>query len=186
MTNNGSLGRSYFIPTKTPAEWNSFVSADASLSDISVGECYLVNNSHTEAQCASLGGTVVDDGVGNLMCKYAAVSCPSGWTQYGNWSTTVAGLSPYINEGCTFSGTNSQFSYCTQATASCVTSFHPWNNVSPETQSCSGMQDYMNRTYDQNSPGQCGFYSDINSYSWGCLGATNTSVSAPRTEVGCY
>jgi len=40
VINNGSLGRSYFIPTKTSAEWSSFRAADSYLTDISLSDCY--------------------------------------------------------------------------------------------------------------------------------------------------
>jgi len=39
VINNGSLGRSYFIPTKTSAEWSSFRAADSYLTDISLSDC---------------------------------------------------------------------------------------------------------------------------------------------------
>ena len=45
----------------------------------------IVNNSHTQAECIAAGGTV--DAASNS-CKFNGSSCPSGWTQYGNWSET--------------------------------------------------------------------------------------------------
>jgi len=39
VINNGSLGRSYFIPTKTSAEWSAFRAADGYLTDISLSDC---------------------------------------------------------------------------------------------------------------------------------------------------
>ncbi len=77
--------------------------------NISAGTTFdLVNGQHSSSQCTGLGGTVVDDGTGKLMCRFFMASCPSGWVQYNYWSTTKA-------NSC---------SYC----SSCSTSSHTWSN----------------------------------------------------------
>jgi hypothetical protein len=40
--------------------------------------------SHTEPQCAAVGGTVYGAPAGTL-CRIAADSCPTDWSQAGNW-----------------------------------------------------------------------------------------------------
>ena len=74
------------------------VSGSATINDVyitSIGkwasELYpvnLVNGQHTVSQCSGLGGSSVDIGGGNKLCKFASASCPVGWAKYGNWSTT--------------------------------------------------------------------------------------------------
>ena len=48
----------------------------------------LVMAVHSSTQCTSAGWTVVDDGTGNKFCKITSGSCPGGWMQYSQWSTT--------------------------------------------------------------------------------------------------
>jgi hypothetical protein len=49
----------------------------------------LVGGFHTVNQCGAFGGQVdVIPDQGNI-CKFTASSCPSGWVQYENWSTTL-------------------------------------------------------------------------------------------------
>lgn len=85
VTNNGN--QDIFIPTNTSNEWSLFRQNKPSY--ISLAECYLINNNHTEADCTNSGGGVVDDGGGNKMCKFNGGSCPGGWTQNGSWSETA-------------------------------------------------------------------------------------------------
>jgi hypothetical protein len=40
--------------------------------------------SHTDQQCTAVGGNVFSAPAGTL-CRLAADSCPSGWSQAGNW-----------------------------------------------------------------------------------------------------
>jgi len=51
----------------------------------------LVNGLHSSGQCTSLGGIVTDNGSGNLFCRFSESSCPAGWAQFNNWSTTNNG-----------------------------------------------------------------------------------------------
>ncbi|MEK7203430.1 MAG: hypothetical protein AAB653_03875, partial [Patescibacteria group bacterium] len=81
---------------------------------------YLVNLNHTETDCANAGGEVVDDGQGNKMCRFNTSSCLSGWTQYQNWSETIAGGYEEFSCDCG--------SYCN----SCSVEGHNWGNKAIE------------------------------------------------------
>jgi len=58
--------------------------------NVKIFEDPLVYNYHSETQCRAEGGEVVDDGQGNKMCRFNRSNCPTGWTQYENWSTTAS------------------------------------------------------------------------------------------------
>ena len=53
------------------------------------GNLPLVNSVHTQQDCINAGGEVVDSDVTLKQCRFAGSNCPSGWTQYKNWSTTI-------------------------------------------------------------------------------------------------
>ena len=59
----------------------------------------LRNTGVTEGRCADSGGTTVTVG-GVTFCKFTGSSCPSGWTQYLNWSTTTPRSCPNLGDGC--------------------------------------------------------------------------------------
>lgn len=86
----------------------------------------LVNSIHTGQQCLESGGYPVEAGSGVNVCKFGHTSfitfnhaggsdatCPNGWTQYLNWTTTVPRT-------------------CTNAN-SCTTGSHVWANQTQET-----------------------------------------------------
>lgn len=183
VTNSGS--QDIFIPTNTSNEWSLFITNRPSY--VLLNDCVinLVYNIHTDIQCSSSGGTVVDDGAGNKMCKYTAVSCPSGWTQYNNWSTTINASSSYNNGTCTTTnsatgrGVPIYRATCGLSPVTCSVTGHTWNNTGIESNSCSGggATYYYNSRTGDTSCGSGGPYS--------CNG-TNTTVSATRTETGCY
>lgn len=50
----------------------------------------LVNATHTETDCTNAGGTIVATNGTYNQCKFSTNGCPTGWTQYLNWSATVA------------------------------------------------------------------------------------------------
>jgi hypothetical protein len=50
---------------------------------------FLVNGAHTELDCTAAGGTLVSVGASN-QCRFNLASCPAGWTQYLNWSSTAS------------------------------------------------------------------------------------------------
>jgi hypothetical protein len=88
---------------------------------------------HTPSNCISLGGTVMNDGA-NSYCRLSISSCPSGWSNYYNYSATVV-------RTCT--GTTNNATNC--PAQSCTTASHAWANIAKET--CI----YNNRTYSWGS-----------------------------------
>ncbi|MDD4661741.1 MAG: hypothetical protein PHG24_00460 [Candidatus Pacebacteria bacterium] len=50
----------------------------------------LVNGAHSQIECTTAGGELVDSDVSYKMCRFNTSSCPSGWTQYKNYSTSIA------------------------------------------------------------------------------------------------
>jgi|GEM_PF-1094627 len=94
------------------------------------GTALLVNSNHTTKQCTDAGGTVIDDGSGNNMCRFNVGTCPSLWSQYGNWSTTA-------QTSC-MGGWHPS---CTSPTG-CNTPSHSWANEGPGTCGYSG-SDYV-------------------------------------------
>ena len=57
-------------------------------------------NNHDRAMCTSAGGTLIDIGLANPVCRFGSSAspvstCPTGWYQYEQWST-------YQNKSCTY------------------------------------------------------------------------------------
>ncbi|MEK7568906.1 MAG: thrombospondin type-1 domain-containing protein [Patescibacteria group bacterium] len=114
VTNSSSSGKNYFIPTKTVAEWVSFVSATPSLSGISLsglswatsdfGSCTVSCGGGTQTRtvwCAGSDGTIVPDNTyctGNKpatsqSCNTQAcpVNCVGSWSDTNICSLTCGG-----------------------------------------------------------------------------------------------
>jgi hypothetical protein len=72
------------------------------------------------ADCESIGGETVFVEEGVYICRIQDSVCPSGWSQYQNWSTTNP-------------GTGACPSYSNSITTLYVTSAHLWSNVPVET-----------------------------------------------------
>ena len=89
----------------------------------------LVYGMHSSDQCTNLGGTVVTDGA-DKFCRFNQASCPFGWFEYENWSTTInnvratlCGVAPHCRTSC----------IC--GAAICCgpwTGTHTWANIEPE------------------------------------------------------
>ncbi len=91
----------------------------------------LVNGAHTQQECINAGGEVVDSDVTFKQCRFNASACPSGWTQYKNWSTTI----PVCTAGCYCYGggccTPAQYWADIHISGGCNGS-HSWSNTQPE------------------------------------------------------
>lgn len=126
---------------------------------------YLVFNQHTESQCTSAGGTVVTDGGSNKFCRFSSYSCPSGWTQYFSWSTTLSqtcnGTSPALPNPFADTLLNGSLNLPCSG-SSCTTGSHAFDNIGIET--CS----YEQARFDFSCP------------------STTLTCTASRTQVGCY
>jgi hypothetical protein len=130
----------------------------------------LVNGKHSSEQCMYSGGTVVTDNGGNKFCKYNMASCPSGWFQYGNWSTTASKTCTAPNEGryygmcarglCVF-----VHKECEGVKKECRTGSHEWSKNNIET--CT----YGGKCYNLAGEYVC-------CQKWTC--------SADITHIGCY
>lgn len=100
------------------------------------GSLPLVYNMHTRQSCTDAGGTVVDSDVSLPMCKFNAATCPTNWTQYKNFSTTVAnGIVSCTN--CDTSCYSCTATYypggaMTRWSASCNPGYHSWGNIGHE------------------------------------------------------
>jgi hypothetical protein len=57
---------------------------------IGSGESLLYNADHDSNACTSAGGEVVTVEGSVKICRFNQSSCPSGWSQYKNWSTTAS------------------------------------------------------------------------------------------------
>ncbi|GEM_PF-5708511 len=121
---------------------------------------FLVNGSHSDAQCTSGGGAIITDSSGNKFCQFNTTSCPSTWTQYNNWSETGV-------KNC-----NGSVSTCTPpfVGTSCATGSHVWGDASQE--SCSYTKP-----------------ASITSASGGrvlCGASQQATCSATIAKIGCY
>ena len=92
----------------------------------------LVNSAHTELECTSAGGTVVASDVAYKQCQFSAGSCPGGWTQYKQYSTTSPAF--YQVSFCYYWSSVRQLCESTvTCSPSCTTGSHAWSNAAPET-----------------------------------------------------
>lgn len=134
VTNNNA--KSLFVPTNTAGEWQAFRDNAQGVSFQACG-VYLVNGIHTESECTDNGGSVVSDGSGNDFCRFSLSSCPSGWSQYEDWSTTESKYCK-IDDFCT----------CCIHDMQCTTGEHSWSNSIRE--SCN-YEDESCNVYDCNA-----------------------------------
>jgi len=105
--------------------------------------------------CVDLGATVVDMADGKV-CKFAAASCPSGWSQYQSYSTTNSNY-------CVSSTCPGVYYYNGTLYWYCTTGSHPWGSTAQE---------------------YCPYFNDTNpnDEQW-CNGAS--TCYATITEIGC-
>lgn len=181
IMNSGS--QNLFIPTNTLNEWLLFRQNKPSY--ISLSECTtnLVYNVHTDIQCIATGGNVVDDGAGNKMCKFTASSCLSGWAQYNNWSSTNQTSVNYVNEvalgtSCGTGDRSNPTQVCRLSTSLCESGNHTWGDIARESRFCPGSQVQV-RNWGAAHYSFCVVTAD-------CTGATNATVNATITQIGCY
>jgi len=76
-------------------------------------------SSYTVADCQAAGGTA--KGAPDIcICEFNASSCPSGWSQFNNWSSTISQTCSDDSGTCT-------------GTTSCTTGQHSWSDTALET-----------------------------------------------------
>jgi hypothetical protein len=118
----------------------------------------LIPSAHTKKDCTGANGQVVPtfSGSAGLQCRIPGSSCPSGWTQFKNWSSTIASTSP---NGCISCGT---------APCPCTTGSHEFSDKAPE--SC----DWTYMAPCGNPPISC------------CSTPPTRTIYAKIVEIGCY
>jgi len=124
----------------------------------------LLNRSHTREDCLAAGGEVVDSDVDFSQCRFtdeSGASCPEGWAQYKNYSTTIPtskrGQTSWIQGWCTRTDCNEDTCLYTVPTT------HSWANRG---------QEYCAFCHST-CPPSC-------SCSW------SNSVWSIKTQIGCY
>lgn len=111
---------------------------------------------HNRANCEAAGGTLIDIGLANPTCRFAAATCPSGWTQYENWSTTGPTT-------CGSGGCYQPYNICGYP---CTTGGHAWSNNSS--------------TYS------CTYGDLVETWDGGCCSVAQRTCVAIRTQIGCF
>jgi hypothetical protein len=88
----------------------------------------LINDVHTIGECQADGGLLTEIPDPDILCRFIASSCPAGWTQLGNWSTTnstTAGGGSFQNKNaCSLLG---------KAPIYCSAAGHPFLDQGPST-----------------------------------------------------
>ena len=139
-------------------------------------ESFLINSIHTESQCNIIGGDVVTVESNIKICKfYNSQTCPSGWTQYNNWSKTEVNTVSYQM------GT-------TETICSCTTGSHVWSNTARE--KCSiGYQTRYKKPDTCPSPSRTCTRTNEDFYLLGGCAAECTYTVCGHAlvkEIGCY
>jgi len=166
-----------------PTTWTQVTCGIVMSSD---GTPLLVNSQHSTGNCTNAGGTVVS-GSGNNICRFNLSSCPSGWVQYLNWSTTIAtaGNTPAYSCGGATCGA-----------CSINTGQHNWSNVARESKPNTMFFHWWQYGYGGAGALFCtcehahGFNStcrklDNPDYEWQG-GYDNGDIYATFTQIGCY
>lgn len=135
-------------------------------SSTSYESTYLYNNVHTEDACTGLGGEVINAPV--KMCRFNQGTCPGGWVQYQEFSSTVSQSYGEISSShCYCSNDNIVINGCGSV---CQTSSHFWSNLQRE--SCS---------YE---PTTC--HKGLSYFSPTCSCDDNLIGYAKVIQIGCY
>ncbi|MBA2404250.1 MAG: hypothetical protein H0V66_05725 [Bdellovibrionales bacterium] len=149
---------------------------------------------HTEKHCTNLGGSKVTAG-GVKICRLNGASCPQGWSQYSNWSTTSPntcganlqrGGSVNDNAWSACSPNSALISKCGHGTSN-TTASHGWSNAAVETKN---YETVMRICYG----GNCGDHQCYNNTvgntfvdcGYGGGGSVSATCTATRTQIGCF
>ncbi len=84
------------------------------------------NSSYTVADCTAAGGTA-RNAPDICICEFNASSCPSGWSQYNNWSSSISQTCTDNSGSCT-------------GTTSCSTGQHDWSDTALESCTYNALQ----------------------------------------------
>jgi hypothetical protein len=131
----------------------------------------LVNGVHTATECQDAGGIVTEITGPDLLCRFAAPTCPADWAKLGNWSTTQTAV-------CT--GSVGGFASACGAAGTCSALGHPFLDEPPAT-CCAGNVCGVMTEDPQSGPSYaCKPYNFC-----GGLSPSNCCTST-TLEVGCF
>lgn len=128
---------------------------------------YLIGGLHTTAQCS---GTVV-----NNMCKITGTQCPTGWTQYQNWSTTSSVSLLASNGGGSCSASTGSHTWSDTAVEHACATLYYIDPSFMQGGSCTTISSSTSDNYYSCSPAVCGTVTSAQQ----CSDAT-------VLEIGCY
>ena len=133
----------------------------------------LIGGTHTDLQCEAAGGNVRNTPDG-MLCEFLASSCPSGWSQHQNWSSTSQPSCDCSTGSHSFANIGQEscsYSYCTGYSQQCTS----W-----------GAQ-YCQMTCAQapHYGGCCHWVTPCNSWGQVCNGTASGSCSATISSKGC-
>ncbi len=123
----------------------------------------LWKENHTEEQCEAWNGEVVTvESDNKKICKFSSGTCPSGWTQHENWSTTTPGRAPFPKSSSAdpYPG---EYSY---------TGSHTWSNTAVESAYCNRCLGLISRKEFCGTGDSCS--------------STRYYYYATITQIGCY
>ena len=104
------------------SQLNSFISSQP----ISGG------TSHDRGLCTAAGGTLIYEAtLANPICRFNASSCPAGWAQFQNWSTTAVTTFADQSYCCSTMAGGGCLGTC-PCNGPCTTGSHPWGDVPRE------------------------------------------------------
>lgn len=137
----------------------------AEVAGIVTGAQPLVNGAHSQSDCTTAGGEIVDSDVSYKICRFSSVSCPSGWSPYKTFRTVTEASYTLVtsgNVGCGCSGgTIWPGCYCTVTFASLAWSNNPYRTLS------------------------CSCYCHCDACDYNCA-ATKSEPIENNTQIGCY
>lgn len=175
----GYNGTWYMGTNTSITSWSQVVCGTSVTTD---GTPLLVNGAHTNKNCTDVSGTVVSSGSNN-MCRFNSSSCPSGWTQYLNWSTTTP--TQVSATSVTYCANTGGFPTCYANTGS-----HSWANTAPEhTYVCiEAWNNYVDNTssYGSTCIGESSYAACQSSGSRTFARDCGSTGYATITQIGCY
>lgn len=117
-------------------------------------------STHTYADCTAAGGSVMNGGTSNAVCKFGGASCPGGWTPCASWATTDTNQCTDTESHCP-----SQVRATQYATGGGFA-----NPIAPYSVTCYNWADIPGDGVDYGA----------------CYQASSWTVSNSQTETGCY
>ncbi len=151
----------------------------AQVEGIVTGAQPLVNGAHAQQECIDAGGEVVDSDVTFKICRFNASACPSGWTQYKNWSATT---NVFCQSKIVYTYTGAVCMDC----GGVNTGEHTWSDHAQERKEYASLDDYNDLT-----PYYCGVYADTDCKDLtykrcNHLSGRQCMCNATITQIGCY